>query len=228
MLTKPFLSEVHARSSGGGSWLDTHRVSRAEFLQYIGVGLDRLMRERSGGLQWVDGSPENLLVAEELFAMFPNALVVNLVRAPEAVCFSMLMSGFSEDWAVDIDAAIRTWRHYIRAGLELNQAHPDRVLLVRQEEMVTAPQEVAAKLGERLRLDTVDSIASFLISGRINSSFDRASLVENSPFRNSVPSRIDPTEFAARVAHETGDLASFLGYNSGGTRLKLMPDADHI
>jgi hypothetical protein len=217
LLNTPFLSEVHARSSGAGAWLDIEHVSRQEFLQHIGIGLDRMMHRRSGGLQWVDGSPENLLVGAELLGMFPSAQVVNVVRAPESVCLSMLMSGFSEDWATDIEAAIRTWRHYVEKGLELAEAYPDRVLLVRQEEMAHVPQEVAARLGERLRLEEVDKIASFLTSERINSSSSRASLIENSPFRNDAPP-MDPTEyqnrFAARVADETYDLAIALGYRT--------------
>jgi len=216
LLRETFLKDVHARSSEAGSWLNSHHVSHEEFLQHMGVGLDRMMRSRSGGLQWVDGSPENLLVGEELLTMFPNAQLLNVVRAPEPVCLSMLMSGFAEDWAADIDAAIRTWCHYAQTGLRLVRTCPDRVLQVRQEDMLQTPRTIAVRLGERLQLDVIDSIAAFLAAERVNSSFDRASFVDNSPFRDRMSQLTDPAEFrlrfAARIAEETTDLADALGY----------------
>src|SRR6185437_10868209 len=140
----PSVARSYELSAAAGSWLAKHEVSFGEFLRHLGNGFDRLMRSRSGGLQWIDGSPENVLVGEELLAMYPGARMFLLVRDPRATCRSMLTSGFDTDWARDGDVAIRTWLHYAEAGMALASAHPDRVLPVRQEDMRDDAVGVAA------------------------------------------------------------------------------------
>lgn len=182
LLRDQYLSDIHARSSADGSWLNVHQVSYREFLVRIGEGLDGMIRARSKGLHWVDGSPENLLVGEELLTMYPTAKIVQVVRDPAAVCLSMLTSGFQETWASDLKIAIETWCHYAQVGLDLVRAFPNRVLLIRHHDMMRHPQAVATELGRRLCLTDVKEIASFLENTRINSSLDRNSYVEGSPY----------------------------------------------
>src|SRR6185437_484750 len=73
LLRENRLRNAWSESLGAGSWLDVHSVSVDEFVTHAGAGFDRLMRSRSEGLHWVDGSPENLLVAEPLLLMFGEA-----------------------------------------------------------------------------------------------------------------------------------------------------------
>ena len=174
------VSGCFERSSSAGSWLERHAVSFAEFLEHLGMGLDRLMTSRSKGLRWIDGSPENILVGEQLLQMFPRAQVIHVVRDPRAVCRSMLSSGFPPEWARNLKAAIRTWHHYVKAGAALADACPDRVTEIRQEEMLGEPNVVAAKLAARLSLEAPDHIARFLATKTVNSSFDRSSQAEPS------------------------------------------------
>ena len=209
------LKRVYGHSSGGGSWLKKWEVPFESFLSYIGVGLDRMIRDRVGGLQWVDGSPENVIVGEELLTMFPRAHMFVAVRDPRAVCLSMLNSGFSQAWANDLDAAIFEWKYYARATLQLAAACPDRVLIVKQEDMRPRAAAVAAAIAERLSLGTLEPIARYLSTRTINSSFDKRTYAPNSPFRQA-ETAFAPDQFMSRhgeeIIRETADLAGQFGY----------------
>jgi hypothetical protein len=216
LLRREWADDAYAKSSRDGSWLAAHTVSADEFLSHIGVGLDRLMRSRSDGLQWVDGSPENVLVGRPLLRMYPQAHLFHVVRNPLAVCRSMLTSGFAEPWASDLEEAIRTWKHYVSAGLELTEALPDRVTQIRQEDMRADSAAVSAEIGRRLGLSEVDGIAAFLANVTINSSADKTSYIEDSPFRQAATLDVDPETFQAlhgdHIRAETAELAARCGY----------------
>lgn len=171
---------AYAQSSQSGSWLSAHDVSRAEYLEALGHGLDGLMRSRSGGLRWIDSSPENLLVAPLLMAVFPEARFVHVVRDPRHVCYSMLTSGFPEPWARDLGTAIDTWRHYIESGLIAERLEPTRTLRVRHEDIVSAREAVARSLADFLALPSSDYIHNFLTDNQVNSSLHRGTYVEGS------------------------------------------------
>jgi hypothetical protein len=216
LLRDDWTAGAHAKSSGEGSWIATHEVSGDEFLGHIGAGLDRLMQSRADGRQWVDGSPENILVGQQLLRMYPRAHMFHMVRDPLAVCLSMLTSGFAEPWASDLDEAIGVWKHYVATGLELAAAFPDRVTQIHQEDMRADPAGVAEEIGRRLGLAEVDAVAAFLANETINSSTDRASYVELSPFRQAVTFAADADAFraahGARIRAETAALATRCGY----------------
>jgi hypothetical protein len=237
----PTLNEAFELSSEPGQWLHKHGVDQATFmsylgdltsaqsalpllyeidygvfLEYIGHGFSRMMRAHSGGLQWVDGSPENSLVGELLLQMFPEASIFILVRDPRAVCFSMLTSGFRAPWASDLDAAIREWTHYARAGKALAAAHPDRVIEIRQEDMRAKPDAVAGLIADRLGLDEPERVAEFLATRTVNSSLDRATYAAESPFALAPETGLSRDEFLARheaaIMRGTAALARDYGY----------------
>lgn len=183
LLRDKFLGDVYSQCAEHGSWLDIHDVSHKEYMRFIGLGFNALLRSRSGGAQWVDGSPENLLVGEQILEVFPEALIINVVRHPEKVCISMLNSGFAEAWASDIDVAVTTWCHYAEVGLALLSAYPDRVIGIKQEDMLHNPGHVAETLRKRLRLADASQIEAFLTTRRINSSFSALSYVERSRYK---------------------------------------------
>jgi hypothetical protein len=207
---------AYSLSSGPGQWLDNHGIEFIQFLAYLGVGFDQMMRRQSGGHHWVDGSPENALVGKPLLQMFPTAHMVLVVRDPRSVCLSMMTSGFAAPWAKDLDAAIREWRHYTRAGRELAAAHPDRVLEIRQEGMREDPDRVALEIADRLNLTAPSTVATFLSKHTINSSFDRNSYAQQSPFRDTPTTAVSRDDFlrehGSYILHETGDLAAQYGY----------------
>jgi hypothetical protein len=217
LLRDTAIHKAYAVSSHPGSWLDRHEVSASEFLFHLGAGLGRMMRSRSQGRDWVDGSPENILVGDDLLEMYPDAVMIHVVRDPRAVCSSMLASGFEPDWARDLGAAIKTWLHYAGAGLRLEKARPGRVLRIKQEDMAGNTLVVADRLRDCLKLENADPIREFLATRRVNSSYDRASYVHDSPFKDVIRSISDPTDAAAtretQIIAATADLAALLGYS---------------
>jgi hypothetical protein len=209
------LQQVYKRSEPNGSWLSKHQVGYPEFLRRLGSGLDELMLSRCDGKQWVDGSPENVMVGEQLLQMFPEAALFIVIRDPRAVCLSMLTSGFDMDWASDISRSIETWKHYIRVGQKCASRFPDRVLQIRQEDMLGSAQFVAEAIAMRLDLDDPGPIAGFLTRNRVNSSFKKGSYMPNSPYA-STGDKVDPVrfyqEYGARIFDSTEDLAAHYGY----------------
>jgi hypothetical protein len=211
-----WLEKTYAQSAHEGSWIDRHKVPLSEFLHCIGDGLHCLIQTRSGNRQWVDGSPENLLVGETLLAMFARAHIVHVVRDPISVCMSMLTSGFAETWASDLDEAIRTWNHYAREGTRLEAKFPERVTRIRQEDMQASPHAVASAISGRLSIEDGAPIAHFLQRARINSSRDRSSYIDGSPLKTAVETDLDPREFiithSGRIRNHTAELGARCGY----------------
>ena len=165
------------------------------------------MLSRSKQVQWVDNSPENLLVADDLLMMFPNAAIIHVVRDPCEVCTSMLLSGFEmEDWSRDLDNAITTWKDYAAAGQSAKSRHPERVLEVINAKMRNNSDEVAAEIASFLRIADGTPIERFLTSERVNSSYDAASKLPDAAGRVTASSKEDREEFAGERKVHTGTL----------------------
>jgi hypothetical protein len=216
------LQRVFDISSGDGSWLKKYNIGFDEFLAYLGSGFDKMMRERLGGMQWVDGSPENVIVCDRLLAMFPTAHMFVLMRDPRAVCVSMLNSGFAPPWAGDLDAAINEWCYYARIAGAVAMAFPERVLIIKQEDMRQSAASVATVIGERLRLSRPETIAAFLNTTTVNSSFDRKTYAVDSPLRTPHASAFPREGFMEKhgsyIMRATADLAEQFGYFDEGKR----------
>jgi len=161
--------EVAAGREDG--WLAKHEVNREEFMAAIGLGLDRLILSRSGGLRWIDSTPANTLVASELAQCFPNAKFIHIIRDGRAVVNSLIRSGFDIAAAKNFKTACRTWTEFVQAGRKATRSMPDRVMEIRQEAMRDEPDRVMDAVQRFLNLEVVADPAAFLRSGHINSSY---------------------------------------------------------
>ena len=169
------------RESG---WLSRHDITRDEFVAFVGLGLDQLVRRRSKGRRWVDSTPANVLVGPMLARLFPNAKFVHIVRDGRWVVNSLMKSGIDVRAARDFSTATKTWRTYVNAGREFANAHPGRVMEVRQEMLERDPESVMRSVQRFLGLKHLDKPAAFLKTRRINSSYAttlRENLKETSP-----------------------------------------------
>ncbi len=155
-------------------WLRTQQIGWEEFAAAVGVGSAQLFASRAEGKRWVDSSPENLFIVEELAAVFPNARFVHLLRDGREVVASMLNSGFAELWASDFDEACRTWVHYVEAGRTTQAAVGERMLTVAHAALVAAPGRVCGEILAFVSEPPHPGPAHFLDSRRINSSFDNS------------------------------------------------------
>jgi hypothetical protein len=170
----------------GKTWMPHHGVDRAEFLGYLGLGLNALFSSRSEGKRWIDQTPLYTLMVDTLVEMFPGAQFLHIVRDGRKVVHSMtnFCGLLSEDlraqfiktkrlpaWATDFHQACKTWRRFVEVSMDFCARHPDRCLTVRNEDLVAGTEE---RFGEMFRFLGVayepDPVAYFQ-SHRINTSF---------------------------------------------------------
>lgn len=177
---------VHSRQSrrSAPGWLKTEQVDRAEFLAYVGVGLNALFTSRAGGRRWIDQTPLYTLFATELAELFPDALFLHIVRDGRRVVNSMAsfldkFEGRPEalrhvpHWATDFTEACRTWTDYVARADELVHAHPTRALTMVNEELSEDPARGFATIQRFLGVPPSPAPAERFGAGRINSSYGR-------------------------------------------------------
>ena len=112
----------------------------APFLAYAG---------RDGKPRFGDKTPAYLYAVDELLEVWPEARVVVLVRDARDVALSIAKLPFGPNNAY---AAAAWWARGIRAGLEAQRRHPDHVLTVRFEELVTDPEAEVRRVCEHVGL----------------------------------------------------------------------------
>jgi hypothetical protein len=96
---------------------------------------------------WVEHSPRNHIYFEALQYHYPNAKFIHIVRDGRAV----YASGLNRDWAPkDVLAGASDWKDKVMNCAKLAAAYPDKVLTVKYEKLVAAPE------------DTMRTIATFL------------------------------------------------------------------
>lgn len=179
-------SRVHTRQTErkAPGWLKTEHVDRAEFLAYVGVGLNALFTSRSGGRRWIDQTPLYTVFAEALAELFPDALFLHIVRDGRRVVNSMasFLDKFTHrpeavrhvpGWATDFSEACRTWTEYVAHADALCDAHPTRSLTVVNEQLSEDPARGFAAILRFLGVPPSPAPAEAFGSTRVNSSYGR-------------------------------------------------------
>jgi hypothetical protein len=172
------------RARKNPSFLAASDVGREEFLGFLGLGVNALYTTRSGGLRWVDPTPLNTIMVEDLADLFPGASFLNLIRDGRSVVRSMgrfrgnleakkgpIPDGEMPPWTHDLTSACETWARYVDAGMTFAAAHPDRCLEVRNEDLSGDPAAGFERIQTFLGLAPDDRSARFFGKRRINSSF---------------------------------------------------------
>ena len=115
----------------------------------------RLYAERHGKTRWGDKRPSVVLNLDAVFAMFPDAQYVNLVRDPRAVVASIRKAGRRHNWpAHGVPGGTDTWERSVRAADRWQRRlSPDRFLQLRYEDLVTDPAAALARTVAFLDLD---------------------------------------------------------------------------
>lgn len=103
----------------------------------------------AGKERFGDKTPAYLHALDELFAIWPDARVVVLVRDARDVALSIRRVPFGPNNAF---AAARWWAEGIRAGLEAERRLPEQVLTVRYEDLVSAPETHVRRVCEHVGL----------------------------------------------------------------------------
>jgi Sulfotransferase family len=154
-----------------GSWIQKQKVERAEFMTYLGLGINALFTSRAEGKRWVDQSPTYTLMVDTLAEMFPEAFFLHILRDGRRVVSSMLKSGFGTHWSNDFREACRTWAHFVRLAMTFCETHRQRSLTVVNEEMGNDPARTFQHIFNLLGAPYEPGSADFVRSNRINSSY---------------------------------------------------------
>lgn len=161
---------------------------------------------------WVDHTPSNIRHVDRLLKSFPETKFVHLIRDGRAVCASVLPL----DWGPNtVVAAARDWMEHLAAGLAAESSLPaDRIVRVRYEDLVAAPEQELRRLCKFLELDYEDSMMKG--TGFTPEDFSRSihPLVGQPPRSQRISawrSEMQPRDIEIFEAR-TGDLLPFLGY----------------
>ena len=180
---------AQARAQPTPTWIKSQNVSDEEFLGYLGLGVNALYTNRSGGKRWVEQTPVNTLMIDELAQLFPGALFIHLVRDGREVVHSMVnflntfeaarrdeMKHVIGEWTQDFGEACRSWAHYTELAVSFAQRQPDRATTMNYGDLVQDAEagfrEILGFLGEPYQ----EVCATRFAGRRINSSFDRERL----------------------------------------------------
>jgi Sulfotransferase family len=126
----------------------------------------QLYAERNGKSRWGDKRPSFIQNLDALFAMFPNAQYINVVRDPRAAVASIKRVGEGRPgWYKDgLAAGIDLWDRAQQAAAKWERRlGPDQFLEIQYEQLVADPVEVLGRVARFLELDPagVDAMVSF-------------------------------------------------------------------
>jgi hypothetical protein len=204
-----------------GTWLHENHVDKAEMLAYVGMGLNALYTSRSHPKRWVEQTPVNTLMVENLSYLFPGAQFVHILRDGRRVVHSMLhfadrlkaevreamiRHGSFPSWATGAAEAARTWRLFVQTARDFEAAHRQRCLTVVNEEMSARPAQGFRRLLEFLGAPYEDAPAQYFITHRINSSFTAATAPAKDAWNQW------PSEWRSAFYDEAGELLVKLGF----------------
>jgi hypothetical protein len=166
------------------SWLRQEGVERAEFLGFLGVGINALFTSRSHGRRWIDQTPLYTLMVDDLADMIPGAVFLHILRDGRSVVRSMMnfenlfdevqqasMTNEIPAWSRDFRLACATWAKWVDAASAFAAVHPDRCLTVRNESLVGDPAAGFDAIHAFLGVPADPSPARTFRHRRVNSSF---------------------------------------------------------
>jgi len=128
--------------------------SAADFLRII---MNEIARKQ-GVERWVDSTPTNVPHMLRIAHDFPDAKFVHIIRDARDVVLSLDKRGWSRplpwDKSRSLFAAGVYWEWIVRKGRKFGAAlGPERYQEVRYEELVNAPREALARIGQFLHHD---------------------------------------------------------------------------
>jgi hypothetical protein len=196
----------------GGDWYRNIGLTEDQLYAELGSFYGSLFTSYAtsrGKSRWGDKTPFHVWHLDLATRMFPDALVIGIVRHPAAVVASMRRR-FRRPVAAGIAHWRRSNRQLLHAGAQLGE----RFVLIRYEDLVVSPEPVMRSLLERLGEPWSDVVLSHHevqpsaeSTGftRTDRPVDTASLAE----WEKQLSRGDRD----RVVERVGELAEFLGYD---------------
>lgn len=220
---------VFREEGHGGTRLRAGRVSRKEAIRRVVAApptLGSLIEAcfgvyagAHGKRRWGDKRPAYAGRLAMLFALFPDAQFVNVVRDPRAAVASQLPLGWGEGDLALAAAAVR-WENSIgRVDAHAARLRPDQLLDVRYEDLVGDPAATLAAVCAFARLPGGDAIATMIESerrGRFRPGWhDRLAEPVTTTAVDRWRERLDPHQVAL-VEHVARPHLERLGYRPSG------------
>ena len=180
---------------------------------------------KAGFRFWVDHTPANIRYVTTLLEHFPSAKIIHQVRDGRAVAASVMKLDWGPNTAKE---AAQWWTSYVAFGLAAEHVlPPHRILRVRYEDLVTAPQRTLERIGDFCGLD----VRPEMLEGRgylVPAYTARQHNLVTGPLR---PDRIDawkhelPPRQIEIFEYYTGEALSYLGYHLERGLLANPPSA---
>jgi hypothetical protein len=145
-LERPYLYEAYCQCLDGGAWLQVNGVSYDEFLQALGAGIAGLFQSRAGERRWVEGSPENALLGEDLLRMFPGACVIGLMQSARTAAFIAHRHEAAPQGGPSADDVAALNNLYAERLASMARFAPARVFIFEEEELFIRPEVAFAEL----------------------------------------------------------------------------------
>ena len=120
--------------------------------------LHRLYLRTHGKSRWGQKTPRFVRYGELLLSTFPEARFVHMIRDPRAVARSLVRSEVHRSTVLH---AAQRWVTDVSAGLDLERNHPDKVLRLRYESMVSEPEVELRRVCDFLDLEFVERMLRF-------------------------------------------------------------------
>jgi Sulfotransferase family len=141
--------------------------------------------QKQGKPRWAEKTPNNILVIDTLFALFPAAQFIHMIRDPRDAFCSVRQRAAKDmpHWATKTpERTAAEWCRRINCGFAW-RARPDRYREVRYEELVTQPEatlrSLFAFLGEPWAASVLENNPTFSTSvGRWRSELSDAEVAE--------------------------------------------------
>jgi len=162
---RPYLYDIYQDCCENGAWMHANAVPYPEFLASLGDGIDRLFQSRAGRKRWVDSSPENALLIEELLHMFPDAAFVGLLQPVRTAAFIDSSRG-SETTGQRLEELTQVNALYAERLTQVAAAAPNRVYLLEENDLFDRPENTLADLLEFLGEENNPAVAE-MFSGRL-------------------------------------------------------------
>lgn len=101
------------------------------------------INDRSAIKGWIDTTPFNSTAVDLLDRHFDNSKHINIVRDGRAVASSILRTDFGPG---TVARAAQWWQASVLPGTLSAVSHPNRVLMVRYEDLITDPESAQARI----------------------------------------------------------------------------------
>lgn len=150
-------------------WLSGQQVDLQEFYRHVGVGINSLYMSRSGGLRWVEQTPQYTLHLEEMKQFFPGAQFLFMLRDGRSVVASLRK--FVNP--VEHVEACRIWHRFVSAGRAFAESpNGDSLRFVSYDGAVNNTEAELRRLYDFIGEAYEPASADFIRSSQpINSSF---------------------------------------------------------